>query len=1005
MEDIIFEEIKNDMIFYGVYSTSQDMWDGSDVLCSARKRFFETDTKQKKRSTIKTDSGRYNYSYNLESGSILKYKRMRASQIVERSAEINDGYYVELVGEDHKPIKRSFYNMLHDWLKTEYYSPVDRSVSMLITPEITGKIPAVSCKTSAGTKLLFPFNASLDKTLTQKLNIIAGEPPLFCVTSSGSFYFCTEEDIEKRRQALKELLSKEEQPDEAVAETEPDVDTTSPFIVDTKNLEQKNSEGFDLKNSREIHIGDSNNTSETDPDNVLSGRNEQFFDELEKTAGRTSGKDIEDKEDNDNKEDSDAAALPENGKKDLSSKKRTSRKKSVSKKSDSEKADNQAVAEPEHKEMIAEEKAAQISADAVNISEAPEQKSEPVSDTEKEKDNDSIVNAPAEESADSEEAAEPVIESIFNYEKGDIPPRHERTCSFAGECPFETIDKQIIESGGRQYYYFGDIQDGKRNGRGRTVMKNGDTAYEGNFIDDKRSGFGVYYYKSGKLCYAGGWNANKREGGGAAFSPTDGSFVCGEWKDDNSTGITASFDSNGKLLYAGKTENGIRTGAGITYNENDSTFFVGKYKDGRFLESGTQFSSEGELLYTGGYKNNVRSGQGTSYYLDGSTEYTGYWHNDRYDGEGTLFLKDGGKISGSFRNGKAHGKCTLTDSEGKVIYIGSFVDDDYNGTGRLFSDDGGYAEGRFVDGEPTGIFNEYNADKMLVYCGEWTDMHRNGRGIEYKNGEKLYEGEFENSEYSGEGKLYEDGNTVYIGSFSHSKREGFGVEYSDNGILYKGMWHDNKYHGSGILYKNGEAAFVGMFENGNMNGRINEISDHAVVARSLYREGERSYTCKYSKDGSLQYYGNMSGDIRNGMGCSFIACAEKQFEGIFKNDEPDKPMKVVLKELSDLPVCEELENTEYELYRIAPEYIIEKSIKAGNASGIYTGRLKNGLPNGNGTILFSDHRYTGYFLDGKPEGEGILYLHSGEEIKGVFSARPFVGCKTAVLSEITYFYS
>ena len=87
------------------------------------------------------------------------------------------------------------------------------------------------------------------------------------------------------------------------------------------------------------------------------------------------------------------------------------------------------------------------------------------------------------------------------------------------------------------------------------------------------------------------------------------------------------------------------------------------------------------------------------------------------------------------------------------------------------------------------------------------------------------------------------------------------------------------------------------------------------------------------------------------------------------------------------------------------EYIIEKSVKAGDATGIYTGRLKSGLPNGNGTILFSDHRYTGYFLDGKPEGEGILYLHSGEEIKGVFSTKPFAGCKTTVLSEITYFYS
>ena len=44
-----------------------------------------------------------------------------------------------------------------------------------------------------------------------------------------------------------------------------------------------------------------------------------------------------------------------------------------------------------------------------------------------------------------------------------------------------------------------------RDGRGRTAMENGITAYEGNYKDDKRSGFGAYYFKSGNLCYVGAW--------------------------------------------------------------------------------------------------------------------------------------------------------------------------------------------------------------------------------------------------------------------------------------------------------------------------------------------------------------------------------------------------------------------------------------------------------------------------------------------------------------------
>ena len=116
-------------------------------------------------------------------------------------------------------------------------------------------------------------------------------------------------------------------------------------------------------------------------------------------------------------------------------------------------------------------------------------------------------------------------------------------------------------------------------------------------------------------------------------------------------------------------------------------------------------------------------------------------------------------------------------------------------------------------------------------------------------------------------------------------------------------------------------------------------------------------------------------------------------------------MKVVLKELPVLPVCDELKGTEYELYRKTPRYIIEKSISNGTVSGIYTGKLKDGMPDGNGTVLYSDHRYTGAFVEGKPDGYGIIYMNDGKEYQGYFSTKPFTGAETVIMTDITYYYS
>lgn len=581
---------------------------------------------------------------------------------------------------------------------------------------------------------------------------------------------------------------------------------------------------------------------------------------------------------------------------------------------------------------------------------------------------------------------------------------YERKCIFSGECPYETAEKQIIKANDKNYFYFGEISQNKRHGKGRTVMQNGETAFEGHYKNDMRDGFGVHYYKSGKISYAGNWTENKKNGFGVAFSPDNSSAFVGQWSDNRSVNTGAFFDCKGNLLYLGNIQNDMKHGAGITYNYDDKAFFVGKYQNGKFLHTGTLFNSKGDLLYTGGFKNNLPNGVGTSYAPDGSVIYHGQWLDGLYNGDGILHIQNGGSLKGSFKKGKACGNCTLTDINGKIIYTGEFDNDLYNGKGKIFLNDGSYAEGKFKNGEPDGIFNEYSPNKTLIYCGEWTNMHRNGHGIEYKNGQKIFEGEFKNSIYDGSGKQFFNGNVIYTGSFSNGMRNGFGIELWNNQIYYQGMWKNGLYNGCGILFSDGQPLYVGTFKNGKPHGRINEISDSKIIKRSIYENGIPVYACEYSPDGSVEYYGSIGDGMHNGMGCTFAPSCEKIFEGIFRNNTPEKPMKVIFREFDEIPPCPELDNTPYQTFRKTPEFSIEKNISVGNAHGIYTGSMKHSLPDGMGTVLFSDHRYTGSFSDGKPCGHGIIYMSDGSvKTAEFFPVPPDKSAKKIEFNGITYY--
>lgn len=234
----------------------------------------------------------------------------------------------------------------------------------------------------------------------------------------------------------------------------------------------------------------------------------------------------------------------------------------------------------------------------------------------------------------------PVVHNKNLLAKNERNNENEKAEEPPGVNPIELMGTAtcIVISAQESYLYFGQVIEGLRQGRGRTQMPSGTTAYEGGYHNDKRDGFGAYYYKSGKICYVGEWKENYRDGVGVSFRAADSGIHVGLWKDDKPIGTGSIFDSKGNLRYAGRIENGERQGVGVAYHADEGTVFVGKWKNNIPTGEGSAFDRSGNLIYTGMWKNGKRHGQGTEYAPNGSIVFEGEWHEDSYF-EGTLYRR------------------------------------------------------------------------------------------------------------------------------------------------------------------------------------------------------------------------------------------------------------------------------------------------------------------------------------------------------------------------------
>jgi len=565
--------------------------------------------------------------------------------------------------------------------------------------------------------------------------------------------------------------------------------------------------------------------------------------------------------------------------------------------------------------------------------------------------------------------------------------------------PAASADKAIMLSPKEKGLYYGELDsDNNRSGYGRTVSSKGKTLYEGEYSNDMKNGFGVSYFKTGKVAHIGSYKDDKYNGVGIEFRATDGCMTVANYQNNSKELVQAKFDKQGNLIFAGNPF--AKNGVGVSFNPENGEMFIPIVQNGDVQNRGTIISADGILLYSGDYKNGNKDGRGILFNNDGTVKYTGGFKRNVYSGNGTLKYENGSVYTGEFLNGVPNGIGELKDIHSKTVYSGQWKKGVYNGDGKLYSSNGNCCVGKFVNGEAKGRLSIYDKNNIIVYCGTVTDGKPDGSGICYENGVKIYDGQLSDGTRSGTGRLYNNGECVYMGTFENDMFNGFGISYSDGKQMYCGMWQNGKYHGAGVLSIDDITLMAGNFENGVPNGRVNIIKNSILVSECIYQNGDCEYMHEYSADGSgIIYDGNIKNNQREGMGCTFSDYGEKQFEGIFKDGKPSKSMKVSLRELNPLEYVAKLKDTDYEKFRHSKEFVVEQPM----LGGVFSGQLSDGMPDGKGTILYVDHRYTGCYKNGIPCGNGIIYFGDGTVIKGSFSDKPLVNTTAIECANVTYY--
>lgn len=250
-----------------------------------------------------------------------------------------------------------------------------------------------------------------------------------------------------------------------------------------------------------------------------------------------------------------------------------------------------------------------------------------------------------------------------------------------------------------------------------------------------------------------------------------------------------------------------------------------------------------------------------------------------------------------------------------------------------------------VDSAPS-FLSDYRQDGI-----QWSNKYGSGTGhgsLLLSKGRENYtlESDFKNGIPNGEAVLKKDDLIIANLSFRDGKRSGICSLKDNNGyLMFRGSFINDMKQGYGIVYAEGKPSLVGYYKDNQLSSMLFPFQDQWI---------------EVSSDGMLLYAGAFSRESlsRVGIGAIFD---NGRIQSVYDYDHRRQ-----------LKVFSEHKMTEYDEHG--------HTIYQGDFLNNYKARYPR---HGKGKhIVSSTESYSGQFVNGKYEGEGILYLKNQPRYKG-----------------------
>lgn len=614
-------KLKN-LFFFGVSFVSYDSTDvTTDIITNIRRRFLVTKKPASNKLYRSAQGESFVYSYNFSFDRPLQWRVSRNKKVVEEIEHLLSGKYcINLYDEQGKDLKKTFFDSKHRWFKTNYYSSVSNEnlVCSLVPKEFDEGTSLLKYVTGeVYPQRLFACSIPSCEEVRRRVLSRIPTPLVTALTDRGVVYFMPEDDMENYEHVLneeEEIYSAEIAPEVYVSPE----DAATGFNLSaadfdmSKNLNRtfdiSLAQDFDGESTDKPNNADVITEEPTAPEKSVStddGSVDAAISDAVNKINAITSLDIN-AEDilNFDIDSLDAPAqsnesfeddyITFNGS-DPAIDKQLRHIDSV--------LEGAPILNAEHKLVIGESVvdddyissiidgiiSSAFKGDDVEVEEITDE----VNDISKAElsvtvpETEIKITAENSDEALKVEAETEAVKPEPVDTAGDIDNTEEIvSCQNALDFIKANPSDLTIESRGEAYYYYGTVdENGKRSGRGRTLMSDGNIAYEGEYEDDKRMGLGSFYFKDGTLCYWGNWHNNERSGFGVGVSSDDRAVHAGNWEQNKPAGTGARFNSDGSLMFVSSSCEDKKKGFTISdLTDTSFTVRVWSEKDEAFIQ-------------------------------------------------------------------------------------------------------------------------------------------------------------------------------------------------------------------------------------------------------------------------------------------------------------------------------------------------------------------------------------------------------------------------------------